>query len=47
MPNENSLKIGKENMKVKDGVAFRTTQISDDGSVARVEAGGEPYRPRG
>jgi hypothetical protein len=47
MPYENSLKIGKENMKVKDGVAFRATQIIDDGSIARVEAGGEPYRPRG
>jgi hypothetical protein len=47
MPSETSLKIGKENIKVKEGVALRTTQISDDGSVARLEAGDEPYRLRG
>lgn len=46
MPTQ-TFKIGKENMKVKDGVAFRTTEVSENGFVAKIEAGGEPYRPKG
>jgi hypothetical protein len=42
-----SFKPGKENMKLKDGVAIKESGVTGDGHITVVKTGGEPYRPEG